>query len=95
MNNALQVTFRHMATSEPLQQLAKLPDRKDYDAKLTTIRYPAIDAARLHRDRLAELRIQKLCNSTAELIGHYLDETKVDDLKHEIAELRDLDARSK
>jgi len=68
-------------------ELDKLPDIKRFEAKLTTIRVPAIQQARATRNRLAERRIKQLCDDALVSIRRWLDPDKVRQAKDEISDL--------
>jgi hypothetical protein len=75
---------------EQFQQVRGVARIQNFRSDLNAIRVPALKAARERKDRTAELRITKLCDETAELIAHYLDEEKVQELREEINELREM-----
>lgn len=69
-------------------KLQAMPGTTVFAADLSAIRVNSIKTARSHKDKATELRIQKLCDETAELIKNYLDDDKVRELREEIAELK-------
>ena len=78
------------AADEYLTSLAGMSQPSVFTSELSALRITSQKAARAQRDRMTELRIQKLCDETAELIAHYLDEDKLRELRDEIAELRQI-----
>lgn len=76
------------AVDDLLKQLGAMPRAQNFLGKLNAIRIPARQTARARRDRTTELRIDKLCDETAELVTNYLDEEKLTELREELAELR-------
>ena len=75
-----------------LAELETLPQTKYFQSQLEAIRFPAVKAAQEQRLRVVESKIQKACRDTKELIEHHLDDSKLRDVKAEVAELRKLDA---
>src|SRR5262249_60822222 len=75
---------------ELLRQLAAMPKASGFSADLNTIRINGGKEARVRKERLTEERIRKLCDETAELITHYLDETREKELREEVTELREI-----
>jgi hypothetical protein len=73
---------------EFLKKLQTMPGATAFAADLSAIRLNSIKTARSHKDKATELRIQKLCDETAELIRNYLDDDKVRELQEEIVELK-------
>jgi len=73
---------------ELLKELNEMRKAPSFERELNGIRIPAIKAARAARDRTAELRIEKLCTETSELVRNYLDEDKIKEVKEEIEEIR-------
>lgn len=69
-------------------KLQSMPGTTAFAADLSAIRVNSVKTARSHKDKATELRIQKLCDETAELIKNYLDDDKVRELREEIAELK-------
>lgn len=83
-------------TVDPLLvDLAKLPGPAFFTRELTRIRVVATKRVRQARDRQAERRIQKLCDDVQDLIGKFLDEDKLIDLKQEVQDLRAIDTDRK
>jgi hypothetical protein len=78
------------AVDELLKQLSAGPRAPNFAADLNSIRINGQRQARERKERLTELRIQKLCDESAELITYYLDEAKVNEVREEIAELRQI-----
>jgi hypothetical protein len=73
---------------QELARLRALPGARQFTARLTTIQVPAVEAARAQRNRLAESRMNKLCEEMLVLIGRYLDDDKLRVLEERVAELR-------
>lgn len=83
-------------TVDPLlADLAKLPGPAFFTRELTRIRVAATKRVRQARDRQAERRIQKLCDDVQDLIGKFLDESKLIDLRQEVQDLRAIDTDRK
>jgi hypothetical protein len=74
--------------TELLKELNEMRKAPSFERELNGIRIPAIKAARAARDRTSELRIEKLCAETSELVRNYLDEDKIREMKEEIEEIR-------
>jgi hypothetical protein len=70
-----------------LRQIDALPTPQSLKQRVSAVRVEAVTTARQRRDRLAEQRINRLCNETEEMIQHYLADDKVRQLKEELAEL--------
>jgi len=70
-----------------LRQLDALPSAQSFREQVSAVRVPAVAEARQRRDRVAEQRINRLCNETEELIQRYLVNDKVKELKEELADL--------
>ncbi|MBM81931.1 MAG: hypothetical protein CMJ78_15265 [Planctomycetaceae bacterium] len=77
--------------AEQLTQLDELEELRSFESRLEAIRFPAIEEAKRKRDRTAESRIRRMCKQTGDVIKRHLDDTKVADLKAELAELKRLD----
>jgi hypothetical protein len=78
------------------QQIDELPVKEKFIARLAGIRVPAVNAARQRKDRIAQTRIERLCNDVNELIERYLDAEKLQLIKDEIDQLtRDAQAEVK
>jgi hypothetical protein len=73
---------------EQLVLLRQLPNVGQFRQRLSTIRVPAIEAARANKNRLAASRITKLCTRMSELIGRYVDDDKIRSAEEQIEELR-------
>ena len=76
-----------------LAELATIREPRYFDSELEAIRFPAVKAAQQGRLRMVELKIEKACSETKELIAHHLDDAKLRDLKSEVHELRKLDVK--
>lgn len=74
------------------KSLAAGPSSTSFSAELTTIRVQGLQAARAQRDRPTELRIQRLCDDLNRLIGDYLEDNKLGELREEIVELKKIAA---
>ncbi|MFN7803493.1 MAG: hypothetical protein ACK5TO_05735 [Planctomycetaceae bacterium] len=59
-------------------------------ADLNTIRSPALKTARETRDRQTESRVKKLCDDTAEIINAHFGPEKINELRDEFAELKEV-----
>ncbi len=59
-------------------------------ADLNTIRSPALKTARETRDRQTEARVKKLCDDTAEIITAHFGPDKINELREEFAELKEV-----
>jgi hypothetical protein len=59
-------------------------------ADLNTIRSPALKTARETRDRQTEARVKKLCDDTAEIINAHFGPEKINELREEFAELKEV-----
>src|SRR5262249_8986761 len=70
------------------KQLDHMPRPPAFLGGLDAIRIPARQTARTRRDKTTELRIDRICDETAELVTNYLDEEKIKELREELAELR-------
>jgi hypothetical protein len=70
-----------------LRQIDALPTPQSLKQRVSAVRVEAVTTARQRRDRLAEQRINRLCNETEEMIQHYLADDRVRQLKEELAEL--------
>jgi len=70
-----------------LDDLSRLPDPKSFLDRLAAIRVPAVNAAKVRKDRPAEVRINRLCDEMAELINQYLNEDKLKQFREEMTEL--------
>lgn len=68
-------------------ELDKLPDLEQFEAKLTTIRVPAIQQAQATRNRLTERRIKRLCDDALVSIRRWLDPDRLRQAKDEISDL--------
>ncbi len=75
-----------------LKQLTNMPKAPAFAADLSAIRLNGLKTARSRKDKITEVRIQKLCDETATLIKDYLDEDKLKELREEIAELKQIAA---
>jgi len=78
------------AAAALLKELDQMPKASRFAAELNAIRLPALKSARARRDRTTEVRIQKLCDETLELVTTYLDEEKIKEVRDDIAEMRQL-----
>lgn len=86
---------RHLAADDhwdqvdvEMAELEQLPDISHFRQRLSTIRVPALEAARADQNRLAESRIGKLCDQMSQLIQRYVDDDKIQAAKERIQELR-------
>ena len=73
-----------------LKQVAAVPKSTTFLASLNAIRINGLDASRAQKDRMTELRVKRLCDETAELIKNYLEDEKLNELREEIAELKQI-----
>ncbi len=72
--------------------LKELAGMKEFEAKMTAIRFPAVKAAEARRDRAAKSRIERLCNETLAVVARHLDPAKLKAFHEELLELKSLDA---
>ena len=77
-----------------LAGLAKLEDAQSFLDRLAAVRVPAVNAAKTRKDKVAEARINRLCDEMATLIRQYLSEDRIKQLNEEAAELRKADAEA-
>lgn len=78
-----------------LTQLAQLPSLDSFTRELLAVRQTSLESARKQKDGATELRIKKLCDETADLIKHYLDNEKVKTLSEEVDELKRVEDEEK
>ncbi len=76
-----------------LVELDTHPGIPEFERQLMTIRVPAVEAARSRKDRLTETRVTQLASETQALIRRYLDADRTAQLREELRELRQLDAK--
>ncbi len=77
-----------------LAGLAKLEDAQSFLDRLAAVRVPAVNAAKTRKDKVAEARINRLCDEMATLIRQYLSEDRIKQLNEEATELRKADAEA-
>ena len=77
---------------EQKKGLKELDGMKEFEAKMTAIRFPAVKAAEARRDRSAKARIERLCNDMLAVVGRHLDPNKLKVFHEELLELKSLDA---
>lgn len=70
------------------RQLEELPKIVRFRDQLAGIRVSSIAAARQQQNRLAERRIQRMCDETEALLARYLADDKVRQVLEELAELK-------
>jgi hypothetical protein len=70
-----------------LDQVDRLPPADEYLGQLNRIRVLALEEAHNRKDRIAERRIEDLCQKTLERITQYLSDDRVATFKQEVAEL--------
>jgi hypothetical protein len=70
-----------------LAEIGRLPPPTDYLGQLNQIRVLALDEAHNRRDRVAERRIEDLCNKTLERITQYLPDDRIATFKEEIEKI--------
>ncbi len=75
--------------ADPLvEEVKHLPTREMILERLDRIRLPAIDSARRTRNRVAEVRINQMCNQLREHIERHLNPDRLRAFLQEIAELK-------
>ena len=91
---ALMISLRKLAkreqwdvVEEGRRRLDQMPGPARLLQDLTGVRVPAVQAARERKDRPTEVRVNRLCDETAEMIRDYLAEDKVKIFREELAEL--------
>ena len=92
---ALQLACRNAAKRQSwtdvdtyLLQTGSLPTAEQMRERVSGIRVPAVAAARAKGDKLAERRVQRMCDETIALIQQHLADDKLRLLREEMAELR-------
>lgn len=75
---------------ELLAELEALPGPEMFESRLVSIRVPAVEKAQERGDRLAVLKIRRLCSDASELVQRYLDPEKLQEFRREIREQRRL-----
>jgi hypothetical protein len=73
----------------------KLNNPQQFLERIAGVRVPAIAAALEKKDRTTEQRVIRMCEETAELVKHYLDEERVKLLQEEIDELEAADRQTR
>lgn len=69
-------------------QIDGLPGSETFQTKLRNIRVPAEASVQQAGDRRAQIRIATLCSKLAEIVDHFFDASRVNELKNDLAELR-------
>ena len=77
-----------------LAGLTKLEDAQSFLDRLAAVRVPAVNAAKARKDRVAEVRVSRLCDDMAALIKQYLGEDRLKQIQEEAIELRKSDAEA-
>lgn len=92
---ALQLACRNAAKRQAwtdvdnyLLQAGSLPTAEQMRERVSGIRVPAVAAARAKGDKLAERRVQRMCDETIALIQQHLTDDKLRLLREEMTELR-------
>jgi len=70
--------------------LEALPGVTEFRSRLTAIRVPAMQEAQRQKNRVAEAKIRRLCSNASKLIEEYLSEDKIQAVKEEFEELKQL-----
>lgn len=73
-----------------IAQLKSLPDHDRFESQITAIRTPAVETSRRLGDRVAAMRINRMCDDLQEVATEHLDPEKIRDFELEIAELKSL-----
>lgn len=76
---------------ESLKELDELTTIAEFKRQMDLIQYPAIKKAQERKDRLSESRIKKLGGEVLKIARIHLDETKVDEFKDEIHEMKQIE----
>ncbi len=71
-----------------LSQLQDLPTLDNYTSRIASLEVQAVQAAKLKRDRVAEIRVKKLCSGIQEAAGKHLDPFRIAEFRREMAELK-------
>lgn len=71
-----------------LSQLQDLPNLDDYNSRIGSLQVRAVQAAKLARDRVAEIRVKKLCDGISESAQKHLDPFRIAEFRREMDELK-------
>ena len=71
-----------------LQQLSELPTLQDFENRIETLRVQAVYSAQLARDRIAELRIRRLCRGITDSAEKHLDPFRIAEFRREMNSLK-------
>ncbi|SFH72105.1 hypothetical protein [Planctomicrobium piriforme] len=71
-----------------MEDLNKLPNLKAFLSRIETLRIQSVYAAQQAKDRVAETRIERLCEKIGDSAKKHLDPVRVNDLKANIASER-------
>ena len=71
-----------------LRAIDDLPALRRFEVQIDGIEFPAVEAARANRDRVAVNRIHTLCRDARTLLAKHLDESKIREFKIKIDEIR-------
>lgn len=71
-----------------LSQMQDLPTLDNYTSRIASLEVQAVQAAKLKRDRVAEIRVKRLCSGIQEAAGKHLDPFRIAEFRREMAELK-------
>ena len=71
-----------------LRAIDDLPALRTFEVQIDGIEFPAVEAARANRDRVAVNRIRTLCRDARTLLAKHLDESKIREFKLKIDDIR-------
>ena len=71
-----------------IAQIKALPDFNRFEDLITAIRTPAVETSRRLGDRVAAMRINRMCDDLQQVAEEHLDSQKIRDFEQEIAALR-------
>ncbi len=73
---------------EQIDGFKKVHGIKYFEQQLKAIQFPAVQAAKLQKNRSAEFRIKRLIQRTTDVLGRHLSPDKIRDFENEMDELR-------
>lgn len=71
-----------------LSQLQDLPTLDEFTSRIASIEVRAVQAAKLKRDRVAEIRVKKLCTTIQEASEKHLDPFRIAEFRREMNDLK-------
>lgn len=71
-----------------LSQLQDLPTLDQYQSRIASLEVQAVQAAKLKRDRVAEIRVKRLCSNILESAEKHLDPFRIAEFRREMDELK-------